>query len=122
MKEMVVVLKCDEDTTHLADRTIAYMWDGIAYETDLCDKAAALFEEQMQHYVQSSRKAKRSKKKPATPKAVPAPIPAGDAGKAQRDEIRRWAKDNGYEQAGSGYIKRDVMDAYFAAHPQEVRS
>lgn len=42
-------------------------------------------------------------------------------GLAQRKKIRAWANAHGYEQAPAGYIKRDVMAAYYAAHPKEPR-
>lgn len=35
--------------------------------------------------------------------------------KKQRDIIRVWASNNGFEQAERGNIRREVLDAYFAA-------
>ena len=39
--------------------------------------------------------------------------------KAQRTRIREWAKENGLDQAAVGHIKREVKEAYYAAHPEE---
>jgi hypothetical protein len=34
-----------------------------------------------------------------------------------RGEIRSWARDNGFQVAVRGAIPREVLDAYYAAHP-----
>lgn len=41
--------------------------------------------------------------------------------KAQRTKIRRWAQKNGLEQADTGHIRTEVLDAYYEAHPREGR-
>lgn len=38
-------------------------------------------------------------------------------GKKQRDTIRAWAQENGIEQARTGHLRREVLDAYYAANP-----
>lgn len=40
-------------------------------------------------------------------------------GKPQREQIRAWAAENGFEQSPAGKIKQDVLDAYYAANPEE---
>jgi hypothetical protein len=37
-------------------------------------------------------------------------------GKGKREEIRKWANANGFEQAATGMIKQEVLEAYYAAH------
>lgn len=37
--------------------------------------------------------------------------------KDRRNEIRKWANDNGLHQSMTGHIKDEVLTAYFDAHP-----
>lgn len=40
-------------------------------------------------------------------------------GPEKRKRIRVWANDNGYQQAPTGFIRNDVLDAYYEAFPDE---
>ena len=39
--------------------------------------------------------------------------------KPARTRIREWARANGLEQSQLGHLKREVLEAYFAAHPEQ---
>ena len=138
MRELQVVLKDDFDHSQLADRTIPYTWDGINYEIDLSEDNAAEFDTFMQRYVAVSRKAKRRKKTkpstPSTPKMVPNAVNGNgsltsskrrhskqeQAGKALRDRIRAWANEVGIKQAGTGYLRAEVLDRWLLEHPEDA--
>jgi hypothetical protein len=39
----------------------------------------------------------------------------------QRTEIREWANANGIHVAPTGFIKNEALEAYFDAHPEEIK-
>ncbi len=129
MKEMIIVVRDDLDPTELADRTIAFSWDGVNFEIDLCSKHLDEFAADMTRWIAVARKVKRPhKRKPAAAAPVNGQLDAKVRhrlaerdGYEQRKKIREWANRNGYKQAPTGYIKCDVLDAYYAAHPHEDR-
>jgi hypothetical protein len=41
--------------------------------------------------------------------------------RAQRAEIREWANANGFTVAPTGFIKNEALEAYFDAHPEEIK-
>ena len=48
------------------------------------------------------------------------PIPEVVGNAASREEIRAWAKENGYEPAPQGKLKQAVVEAFRAAHPDRA--
>lgn len=46
-------------------------------------------------------------------------IKAGTPSATRSTRVRAWARDHGYTVAAQGVIKRTVLDAYAAAHPDD---
>ncbi|MEV4189863.1 histone-like nucleoid-structuring protein Lsr2 [Streptomyces toxytricini] len=77
------------------------------YEVDLTAEEKKALEAALKSYLKVSRKAG----KPAPKKRV---VPETTA--EERDKIRAWAKEEGYEFADRGRIPKKVMKAYDEAH------
>ncbi len=77
------------------------------YEIDLTPEEREDLEKSLQSYVARGRKATPIvEKKRVVPETTP----------EERDEIRKWAKAQGYEFADRGRIPKQVMAAYDKAH------
>lgn len=77
------------------------------YEVDLTPEERKKFEASLKEYMEAGRKApKASGKKKAVPDMTP----------EEREKIRKWANENGYEVTGFGRIRKEVLEAYWAAH------
>lgn len=130
MKELVVVTHCDSGLDHPATEMIPFTYRGVHYELDACDVHGPEFDAHMSYLIDVARKAKRSpkRKQSAAPISVESrPVRrqrgAEKDGYEQRKKIRAWARESGWpDQSDIGIIKREVVDAYFAAHPDEVPS
>ncbi|KIF04506.1 hypothetical protein PL81_18450 [Streptomyces sp. RSD-27] len=77
------------------------------YEVDLTAEEKKGLEAALKSYLEVSRKAG----KPAPKKRV---VPETTA--EEREKIREWAKEEGYEFADRGRIPKKVMKAYDEAH------
>ncbi len=125
MREVLIRIKDDLDTTLIADKTVPFAFDGQGYEIDLTAAHVDEFAADMERWITAGRKVKRqSRAKAVTANGADHVVPPRDksaAAKAQRDRIRRWANKTGLEQQPRGVIRRDVADAYYAAHPKEKR-
>lgn len=83
------------------------------YEIDLTDDEKKQLEGQLKDYMKKGRKASE---RPGKKKIVP------DTSVEEREQIREWAKEQGYEFAPYGRIPKKIFAAYFEAHgidPQE---
>lgn len=83
-----------------ADETLRFGVDGGHYEIDLSADHARELRERLQEYVRHARTEARP------------PRPRHDAAM-----IRAWALQNGFAVAPRGRVHRDVLDAYYRAHP-----
>lgn len=81
--------------------------DGIEYHLDLTKKNAQAFDKQMGEWVDKAARIGRIKR--ASKKT----------GGQHLQNIRDWAKANGYTLSSRGRIPQDIIDAYHA--PVEVR-
>lgn len=79
------------------------------YEIDLTPEEQKKLEEALKPYLKVSRKAEKT-----TPAAKKRVVPETTA--EERDKIREWAKQEGYEFAERGRIPKKVMKAYDEAH------
>jgi hypothetical protein len=132
MKELIVRIKDDFDHDQIADVTVEFTFkggpfDGLTREIDLTEANVDHFADTLQPWFAVARKVKRTRKHKSAPVAngelvvKPEPKSIQPTSKTQRDAIRKWADDNGLEQARTGFIRADVLDAYYAAHPKEAR-
>lgn len=129
-KELILVTHCDGGgEKHPADETIPFAYRGGNYELDTCVAHASEFDAHISYLIDVARKAKRGKRaaKPTAPiSGEPQPVRQRTSekdGYEQRKKIRAWARKNGWpDQSDIGIIKREVQDAYYAAHPGEEPS
>jgi hypothetical protein len=108
-----VMLIDDLDGSEGAE-TITYSVDGQEYEIDLSEKNAERFRSVLKEFTDASRTVE------PTPIMTLAPVrPTRRAGAGTRDDIaqiRAWAKAQGMQVNARGRIKKEVIDAYDAAH------
>jgi hypothetical protein len=110
-KETVVYLRDDLDGTE-ASETVRFGYQGVNYEIDLNEKNAAALAKALGKYVGAGRKQGR-----AVATSRPGRRTNG-AASASRDlnDIRAWAKTNGFDVSSRGRIAAAVLEAYEAAH------
>ncbi len=96
-----------------ADTTVAYTWEGQAYEIDLSDKNADEFREVMAPYLAASRNAGRP---PAPGRRRPNSAAASGPADVNPKEVRAWATEQGIEVSARGRINASVLEQYRAAH------
>lgn len=96
-QKVETVLVDDLDGSEAAG-SVSFGVDGRYYEIDLSAANAKELRKQMKAYIGKAR-------------AVAPPAPRQEAA-----DIRRWAKDHGYEVSERGRIHRDVIQAYRNAH------
>ena len=111
-RKTVVSLVDDIDGTK-ADETVSFGLDGVTYEVDLSEKNAAILRESIASFVGSGRRtggrAKRGR-------------PVGAGGQSRRaagdhnQDVRKWARENGYTVSDRGRIAAEIVDAYEKAH------
>lgn len=110
-----VLLVCDLHDEEVEGReTVAFGLDGASYEIDLCDEHAAELRDAFAPYVGGARRAGRvtapAQRRPRSGGRAPA---TGDRQRVQ--EIREWARANGYQVSERGRLSTAVMEAYEAA-------
>ncbi|MDW6058066.1 Lsr2 family protein [Streptomyces sp. FXJ1.4098] len=78
------------------------------YEVDLTAEEQKELEKTLKSYVKVGRKVGKTTpvKKPVVPETT----------LEERDKIRKWAKEEGYEFADRGRIPKTIMKAYDEAH------
>lgn len=88
--------------------TVEFGIDGNLYRIDLNLKHANELHEQLAFWIEHAEKVsgRRSKKVASTP----------SRGKVDLQDVRAWARENGYEVSARGRISQDVQAAYEAAH------
>jgi hypothetical protein len=126
MKELVLVMHCDNGRDHPATQTIPFIYRGIGYELDACDDHASEYDTYMQELIDVSRKVKRGKRKataPATPTNSQPGRPGDDekAAKALRDKVRQHARKHGIEQSNVGVLRSESIDLWLLAHPADAQ-
>ena len=92
--------------------TVEFSYRGTNYTIDLTDKEAAGFDKAVAMYIQHATKVSSPRKRTtASSNASGAPRSKGEL-----QNIRAWARENGYEVSERGRIKAQVVDAYHAAN------
>lgn len=104
-KQTIVRLIDDLDQSE-ATRTIAFSWNGTAYEIDLSAKNARAFEAAIQPYLNVARRA---------PSGRGAGGRRGGGAKLDLAAVRAWALENGHKVAERGRIPSPVLEAFHAA-------
>jgi hypothetical protein len=108
MAQKVQVLLVDDIDGGEADESVTFALDGKTYEIDLSDKNAAKLREALAVYLTAGRRV-GSQRGRASSKPVRA------AGEPSAEELRKWAKANGYEVSERGRVPASIKEAYAAA-------
>lgn len=95
-----VQLVDDTDGTE-ASETVNFGIDGVQYEIDLNDKNAAALREALDEWTKAARRAGGRKSRNSRP------MPNRDL-----NQVRTWARENGYEVSDRGRIKAEIIEAY----------
>ncbi len=118
-RQLIEQITDDMDGTK-ADTTVAFSWDGTAYEIDLSRKNAAAFEKILKPYLAKARKVRAGGGARRTARSGRSTRPGGpsSARRPSRDlaAVRVWARDNGHEVSERGRISTAVLQAYDAEH------
>lgn len=86
--------------------TVTIGWRAAWYETELTASERAELDEMLAPYIAAGRKAQSKTSKRFVPETTV----------EEREEIRAWARENGYELADYGKIPNSIYRAYRAAH------
>ena len=107
-QKVQIILEDDLDGGE-ASETVSFGLDGTNYEIDLNEENATALREAFAAYVGHARKvtgARRGAKKST----------GAAAGGPPAEEVREWARENGYEVPDRGRIPADVREAFDAAN------
>lgn len=97
-------------------KTVAFSFEGKAYEIDLADENVDAFREALAPYIKAARAASGS---------APARVSRASSGSrssrstkwsAGYAAVREWAEQNGIAVSPRGRVANSVMEAYEAAH------
>ncbi|KUG59224.1 hypothetical protein AVL62_05935 [Serinicoccus chungangensis] len=103
-----VILVDDIDGTE-AHQTVEFALDGVSYTIDLHDQHATELRETFMHWVDHAR---RTGGRRQTRRLYSGSTTSRD----DLDQIRAWARENGYQVSDRGRIAKCIVDAYDAAH------
>ena len=113
MAQKVQVLLVDDIDGGTADETVTFGLDGVTYEIDLTSDNAAKLRDALSEWVGHARKVSgRSSGRPAARSTSSSR--AARSNEAQ--EIREWAKANGFQVSERGRISAEIKKAYDDAH------
>lgn len=109
MVQRVQVELVDDLDGETADETVRFGLDGTEYEIDLTTKNAEKLRSALSAYVEKGRKASTGRRRSNATKA------ADTVSRLKREDtqqIRAWAKENGYNPSSRGRINQTIVDAY----------
>jgi hypothetical protein len=103
----------DLDNSVEAAERIYFSVRGQDFQIDLTEEHAQQFDEALKKYVNAATKLESQ---PAIPITRGRRRLTGGSGRDDIAEIRKWAEANGYNVSPRGRIKKEVIEAYDAAH------
>lgn len=110
MAQTVQILLIDDVDGGEASETISFALDGAAYEIDLSETHAAELRNSFALWVANARRisaragGRSSKRGPAR------------TDRAQLQDMRRWARENGHRVSERGRVPQEIQQAYQEAH------
>src|SRR3712207_5535561 len=110
-----VVLIDDLDGSEGAE-TIKYSVDGHDYEIDLSEKNAERFRSVLKEFIDVSREVEQAPVLTLTPARASRRQSSGGSGRGDIAQIRAWAESQGMDVSARGRIKKEIVEAYDAAH------
>jgi hypothetical protein len=117
-RQVQVILTDDLETGEVpADETVAFAFEGQAYELDLSTKNVEMFRKDMGRYVKAARKAETTTTTRTRGRGRGATSSRTGMDREQMQAVRTWAKANGYTVAERGRIPANVIEAYHSNTP-----
>ena len=104
-QKILITLEDDVDGGE-ASETLSFSLDGVQYEIDLSEQNAAQLREQLAPWVGSARRV-GGRRQTST---------ASSKKRDDLDEIRSWARENGYTVSDRGRVPQSIAAAYDANH------
>lgn len=108
MAQKVTVQLVDDIDGGIADETVTFSLDGVAYEIDVTTAHAAELRESLASWIGHARKVSRA--------GAARPARRSARGDADASAVRDWAKANGLKVSERGRISASVRKAYEAAN------
>jgi hypothetical protein len=106
-KNVSVIVTDDLDGSENAE-TVSFGFDGVTYEIDLATKNRAKLERALAPFIEAGRRVPRGGARRGASR------PGG--ARADRGQVRAWAKATGLKVSERGRISADIMRQYEAAH------
>jgi hypothetical protein len=116
MAQRVQVEMVDDLNGETAEETVRFAVDGTDYEIDLTTENAEKLRSALSKYVEKGRKSTRSKRGQGGRQPSPETSSTSQSKREETQQIRQWAKDNGYNPNSRGRITKSIVDAYNEAH------
>lgn len=110
-KKLITRLIDDIDGAELDDggESIAFSFDGHAYEIDLSDANAEKLRDALAPFIKAARRT-------GAPASTPIRGRRATSGRSDLAAVRAWANDNGMPVSDRGRVPSSVLEAYDAAH------
>lgn len=115
MAQKVIVETVDDlDGSVITDGsggTVAFSFQGKSYEIDLSEENRSRLASALDPYISKARPTGQ-RRRPAEPQ----PSRGSSSGSNRLQEIREWARGNGYTVSDRGRISKQIQDAFEQAH------
>ncbi|MFI8221266.1 Lsr2 family protein [Streptomyces sp. NPDC085932] len=110
MAQKVVTIMTDDLTGAESDEvsTHRFSLNGVEYEIDLTPENYDQLDAALRPFIEHGRKTGRRKGAAAARRA--------SKGESSAEEIRTWARNNGYDVSDRGRVRREIREAFEAAH------
>jgi hypothetical protein len=109
MAKRQVVTITDDIDGRAGAQTVSFAYAGRSYEIDLGERNKAKLEKGLEPFIAAARRVggpgRSATRKGSTTAATP-----------DRQAVRAWAAEHGYEVSGRGRISKSVLEAYKRAH------
>jgi Lsr2 len=118
MVQKVTVQLVDDLDGSIAQETVDFGLDGVAYQIDLSTGNAEKIRDMLADFVANARRSglrKRSASS-APPKAAAAAARSAAVDREQNQAIREWARKRGLRVSERGRISAEVLEAYHQAN------
>lgn len=109
MAQKVTVQLVDDIDGGVADETVSFGLDGVAYEIDLSGEHASQLRESLAKWVAAARK-----NKAAAPKRAATKSKTSEG--LDLSAVREWARSNGHQVSDRGRISSTLIAEYRASH------
>ncbi|WP_414942868.1 histone-like nucleoid-structuring protein Lsr2 [Amycolatopsis sp. cmx-11-51] len=112
MAQKVSVQIVDDIDGGEATQTVPFALDGVTYEIDLSDDNAGALRDELERFIDASRRVGGRKMKVATGQSTVAGGTAKSTDRERNQQVRAWASANGYAIAERGRIPNEIYEAF----------